>query len=96
MNHALAWTHASNPSDIVGYLASALVLATFSVRSMRTLRMTAIASNLAFIAYAAIGNMLPILILHGILLPMNIVRLTQIEGDGSDLNRGVLRRIWRS
>ena len=96
MNHALAWTHATNPSDVIGYLASALVLATFSVRSMRTLRMTAIASNLAFIAYAAIGNMLPILILHGILLPMNIVRLTQIEGDGSDLNRGALRRIWRS
>jgi hypothetical protein len=96
MNHTLAWTHASNPSDIVGYVASALVLAAFSVRSMRTLRMTAIAGNLAFIAYAAIGNMLPILILHGILLPMNIVRLTQIDCDRPYMNRGVLRRIWRS
>lgn len=40
---------------------------------MRSLRMAAIASNVAFIIYAAIGNMLPILLLHSILLPMNIM-----------------------
>jgi hypothetical protein len=46
---------------------------------MRSLRVTAIASNLAFIAYAAYGHMPPILILHSILLPMNIIRLIQID-----------------
>jgi hypothetical protein len=46
MQQVLAWAHLS---DIIGYVASALVLATFSMRSMRWLRMTAIASNVAFI-----------------------------------------------
>ena len=82
MNHVLAWAHSS---DTIGYAASALVLATFSMRSMRSLRVTAIASNLAFIAYAVAGGMLPILILHSILLPMNIVRLHQIDQNSGPL-----------
>src|SRR4026209_1613172 len=39
--------------DIIGFIASALVLATFAMTDMRRLRMTAIFSNLAFIAYGA-------------------------------------------
>ena len=74
MNHALTPT-----CDVIGYVASALVLATCSMGSMRSLRVTAIASNLAFIAYAAYGHMPPILVLHSILLPMNIIRLIQID-----------------
>ena len=81
MDHALAWALSSHLGDIIGYLASALVLATFSMRSMRPLRLMAIASNLAFIAYAAIGSMPPILILHSILLPMNVMRLSQMDHD---------------
>ena len=65
--------------DAFGYLASALVLATFSMTSMRPLRMTAIASNIAFMIYAVGVHLQPILILHSILLPLNIVRLAQIE-----------------
>jgi hypothetical protein len=80
MDHALTLARLSAPGDIIGYVASALVLATFSMRSMRSLRLVAIASNLAFIAYAAIDNMPPILILHSILLPMNAARLIQVEG----------------
>jgi CRP/FNR family cyclic AMP-dependent transcriptional regulator len=76
MGRALAWNHLFGA---IGYVASALVLATFSMKSLRSLRITAIASNLAFIAYAALGNMPPILILHTILLPLNIVRLIQID-----------------
>ena len=76
MNHALTWA----PScEVIGYIASGLVLATFSMRSMRSLRLTAIASNMAFIAYAAYGHLQPILILHSILLPLNIIRLIQID-----------------
>jgi hypothetical protein len=47
---------------------------------MRSLRVTAIASNMAFIAYAAYGHLQPILILHSVLLPLNIIRLMQIVG----------------
>jgi hypothetical protein len=67
--------------DCVGYLAASLVLCTFSVRSMRLLRCLGIASNLAFIAYAIIGAMTPILVLHSLLLPVNIYRLAQLSRD---------------
>jgi hypothetical protein len=63
--------------DGYGYVASALVLATFSMRSMRALRVTAIASNVAFILYATLAHLQPILILHGLLLPLNCARLLQ-------------------
>jgi CRP/FNR family cyclic AMP-dependent transcriptional regulator len=59
----------------LGYFASVLVLATFSMKRMLYLRGTAIASNLAFIAYATQNHLPPILILHGVLLPLNLYRL---------------------
>ena len=67
--------------DTCGYLAGSLVLCTFSVTSMRWLRWLGIASNLSFISYAIMAGMLPILILHSLLLPVNIYRLVQIERD---------------
>ena len=67
--------------DACGYLAGSLVLCTFSVTSMSRLRWLGIASNLSFISYAIMAGMLPILILHGLLLPVNIYRLLQIERD---------------
>jgi hypothetical protein len=62
-----------------GYFASALVFATFFMRSRSRLRQVAIASNLAFIAYGFIGNVIPVLVLHVCLLPLNIWRLWEIE-----------------
>ena len=56
--------------ELVGYLASALVLCTFCARTMLPLRIFAIASNLAFISYAALLELCPILILHAFLLPL--------------------------
>ncbi len=67
--------------DACGYLAGSLVLCSFSVTSMSRLRWLGIASNLSFISYAIMVGMLPILILHGLLLPVNIYRLFQIERD---------------
>lgn len=64
-------------NECAGYLASALVLMTFSMRSMRALRLTAIASNLAFIGYALRADLHPVLALHAMLLPMNVFRLVQ-------------------
>jgi CRP/FNR family transcriptional regulator, cyclic AMP receptor protein len=63
--------------DHWGYLASLLVLATFSVRGMVALRTLAIASNLAFIGYAALAQIYPVLLLHALLLPVNLSRLSQ-------------------
>lgn len=64
---------------ILGSFACLLVLATFSMPSMRSLRTVAIASNLAFIGYAWLLGLWPILMLHSILLPLNGFRLAQIE-----------------
>ena len=59
----------------IGYLASALVLATFCMRDMVALRCLAITSNLAFIAYGALADLGPVLLLHLLLLPVNVLRL---------------------
>lgn len=67
--------------DACGYFAGSLVLSSFSVTSMRRLRWLGIASNVSFISYAIMAGMLPILILHSLLLPINLFRLYQIERD---------------
>jgi hypothetical protein len=61
----------------IGFLASALVLAAFGMKDMVNLRIVAICSNFAFIAYALILHLLPILVLHVVLLPLNGWRLAQ-------------------
>src|SRR5215475_5637457 len=72
--------------DGVGFAAAGLVLATFCMRSMITLRWVAIASNVAFIAYGYLGGLTPVLLLHLLLLPVNVCRLLQLRGAqiGSD------------
>jgi CRP/FNR family transcriptional regulator, cyclic AMP receptor protein len=64
--------------EAAGYLASALVLATFCMKTMIPLRGAAICSNVAFIVYGFYGNLYPVLILHGILLPLNVWRAAQM------------------
>src|SRR5262249_7275715 len=61
----------------IGYLAASLVLATFCMKSMDALRLAAIASNMAFIAYGYLGHLAPVLLLHALLLPINIYRLVE-------------------
>lgn len=65
--------------EVFGYIASALVFATFYMRTMSPLRIVAIASNVVFIVYALIEGLTPILILHSVLLPLNVLRLMQIQ-----------------
>jgi hypothetical protein len=54
-----------------------LVLATFAMKDMRRLRAMAVLSNLAFIVYGAINGLLPVLILHLLLFPLNLRRLIE-------------------
>ena len=67
-----------NLSELSGYVASALVLFTFVAKDMRLLRTLAIFSNLAFITYGTIEWLPPVLFLHLVLLPLNIVRLWEV------------------
>lgn len=73
--------------ELVGYLASALVFATFYMKAMLPLRVIAIASNVAFMAYGYLGEMAPILLLHAGLLPLNVWRLWQTLRPANKLRR---------
>jgi hypothetical protein len=66
-----------NTHELIGYLASLLVLMTFCMSGMVALRAVAIASNIAFIAYGALAGISPVLLLHVVLLPVNILRLAE-------------------
>ena len=61
----------------LGFLAAGLVLVTFGMRTMVPMRIAAIASNLAFIAYGVSLELTPVWLLHGILLPLNANRLLE-------------------
>jgi CRP/FNR family transcriptional regulator, cyclic AMP receptor protein len=71
---------------LAGWLASLLVFSAFFMKTMLPLRLTAIASNVGFITYALLGldygifgRLYPILVLHSCLLPLNVVRLRQLN-----------------
>jgi hypothetical protein len=63
------------PDDVLGFAAAVCVLATFCMRSMRSLRMLALVSNILFMAYAYRIGLLPVLLLHTVLLPINMAYL---------------------
>lgn len=66
-------------AELAGYLASALVFATFYTKTMVPLRIVGISSNVAFLIYAWLAGLVPVFVLHAMLLPLNIWRLTQIR-----------------
>lgn len=72
--------------QLVAWMAAGLVFTSFFMKTIVPLRTVAIASNVMFISYALLGlhfgvfdKVLPILILHVALLPLNILRLRQIK-----------------
>lgn len=67
-------------SDILGWLAAGLTVATFSCVQPVPLRLCALAANLAFIAYGISAGLWPVLALHAVLLPINARRLLQAGG----------------
>jgi len=65
--------------DLLGYAASATVLATFCMTTMLHLRLLAIGSNVLFVCFGALAHIYPVLLLHLVLLPVNLARLMQIR-----------------
>lgn len=65
-----AYAHA----DWLGWLAAALMVATFGCREARCMRPLAVATNLAFIGYGLTAALAPVLALHALLLPINLWR----------------------
>ncbi|HNX23713.1 MAG TPA: cyclic nucleotide-binding domain-containing protein [Spirochaetota bacterium] len=65
--------------ELAGYLASALVAASFYMKTIIPLRIFAITSNVAFIIYGVGAGLYPVMILHTFLFPLNIIRLLQMK-----------------
>lgn len=77
-----------NTIDLLGWSAGALVLTSFYLKTMIPLRSVAIASNVAFAGYGLMAGAVPILVLHCVLLPLNVMRLMQM--------RALVRRVKRA
>jgi hypothetical protein len=73
-------------SEAWGYVASSLVLATFCMKRMGALRIAAIFSNVSFVAYGLLLHLMPIIVLHPLLMPMNCWRLFQAVKPKIDLS----------
>jgi hypothetical protein len=71
--------------ELMGYIASFLVFATFYVRKIITLRLIAISSNVAFILYALGSGLHPIFLLHSLLLPLNLYRIFELKRHAGHL-----------
>jgi CRP/FNR family transcriptional regulator, cyclic AMP receptor protein len=82
-------------TDILGYTASAAVLATFCMNTMRALRILALVSNVLFISYGYFDSLYPVLVLHAILLPMNLLRLMQSRRPIHDIPNAPLHDTCR-
>ncbi|MGI9025464.1 MAG: hypothetical protein ACR2GP_07755 [Burkholderiaceae bacterium] len=71
-----------NSPDALGWIAALLMITTFCCVRTHHLRACALAANLGFIAYGYVGHLLPIVILHMVLLPVNGYRLVQAMRNG--------------
>jgi hypothetical protein len=67
-----------NAWNAVGFLAAGLVITAFCMRDILHLRIVAVASNVAFLAYGVALGLMPVWLLHLVLLPVNLVRLWQV------------------
>jgi CRP/FNR family cyclic AMP-dependent transcriptional regulator len=75
--------------DALGFLAAILVLLTFCMNSMTKLRLVALLSNVAFVAYGIAAELLPVMVLHGVLMPINATWLFQSR-PGESEERGLV------
>jgi hypothetical protein len=64
--------------DALGWLAALATLACFASSEMLRLRILALVANVAFVAYATQSGLLPVLVLHLVLAPVNAWRLWQL------------------
>src|SRR3546814_11157251 len=67
--------------DFTGWIAAAFTLLTFSLRSMMSLRIAAVAANVCFITYGAMQELYPVIALHGLLIPSTHYSLLELLRD---------------
>jgi CRP/FNR family cyclic AMP-dependent transcriptional regulator len=99
---AIGWTEAhaylsTNWIEALGYLGALLTLGTYSMKTMFPLRVIGLCANSMFIAYAYFAPVYPQLLLHGVLLPLNTLRLyqmLQLVGKVRIASQGNLNMDW--
>jgi CRP/FNR family cyclic AMP-dependent transcriptional regulator len=64
--------------DVLGHLGALVIIATYSMKTMIPLRVAGIAGSCIFITYGYLSGTWPVLMLHLVVLPLNIVRLIQM------------------
>ncbi|MGL4635264.1 MAG: hypothetical protein ACRCWF_04730 [Beijerinckiaceae bacterium] len=62
-------------AHLVGFFAAGATICAFYCRDMLRLRVAALAANVLFVVYSILLMLIPVLVLHLILLPLNICRL---------------------
>ena len=79
LSHLQAFALASiNFANVLALLGAIFFVATLLMRTIVPLRISAIISDLFFVAYAVLANSVTTFILYILLLPINIVRLHQM------------------
>jgi CRP/FNR family cyclic AMP-dependent transcriptional regulator len=64
--------------EFFGWSGAFLTLSAYSMRNMLPLRCIGLAANVSFIIYGAFVPVYPMLVLHAVLLPLNLYRLSEI------------------
>ncbi len=66
-------------ANLLGLIGGVFYVASVTLRTMVPLRIAAIASNIFFIGYGLLAKALPTFFMYAVLLPINCVRLYQIQ-----------------
>ena len=72
---------------VLGSLGVVFSLASFVMKSMRPLRSIALVSNVCFLAYGYVEMQFPSLVINGVLLPINAMRLWEINKLSKEIAR---------
>lgn len=66
-------------TEFIGWTAASLTLLAFNLRDVKLLRLVSVGASVAFITYGAITSAWPVLALHCLLLPTNLLRLLELR-----------------
>jgi CRP/FNR family transcriptional regulator, cyclic AMP receptor protein len=83
--------------EALGYLGALLTFGTYSMKTMIPLRIIGLCANCVFIVYGYVAPVYPQLFLHGVLLPLNSLRLYQmfqLIGKVRTASQGDLNMDW--
>lgn len=66
-------------AHVFGFLGAALMLASYTMKAMLPLRYAALAACAALVAYGALAQALPTLLLYALLIPINVKKTLEIR-----------------